>query len=420
MTDIDVRDNHDALFRDSPRLLIAMTVGASCFLGALLSHSWSLEDGTRPTLWLPTGLAVGLALATTVEARSWAAAGGVIGSSAHRAFVVADDPLPLGLHIFATTLIVIASLAFASRLFSSASRLDRPGRTIWTIGLSLMVAGVGAAVQVPGHSKDRWTLWSDWTLAEGLGLFLVGSLGVLPRSSWLIDGRPADRRGVFGIAVLTTAATTIIGVEITLPLLFVAIATLVWWSIRLGPRFGIPMAALIAGYVCTRTAAEAGPFASEGQVQVFALQMFVATIIIGVAAVSGLSLDLDQRRWWVVSLIAAIPDQVTVSRNEPHRTDSSENDAFVDYFLQTIARVKQTRQLDPKREVTTVETDGHTRFYEDRSVGLSQRHELTLRRDITDSVELLATAQRRERLWKHVASSGYQGFAEVGADGHIR
>lgn len=380
---------------------------------ARLASLWTLGALDEQPFWPVTGMTIALALILPARFRGSVIVGGITGQLVD--FATMQDAPPADIFGLGLSISVEFAVGFliGGLLFSQAGNLDRFRRTFIGFLMCFAMAGAGAATAAI-YWQDA-ALGRRWLLSDAIGIFAATSLIFIVRATWMSDGHPRARRGELILALGIWVGANVVTYHVTSSVSYLVIAGLLWHAVRFGPRIAVPTAVASVVWACLETATGYGPFIIDGNAHIVQLQAYNATAIVSAVFTSQLALSMDERRRWLTSFLAAMPDEVTITaRNTDVQGGgfATEDDPLIRQIRRAIARTK-TKTPDTSAEVFVDETTGATTHLESRSVQVDDNYTLTITRDMTREAELLEQVKRNEERWRRLAASGYEGFIEV-------
>ena len=244
------------------------------FCAARLSYRLAIPQGVV-TMWMPSGLMLGMLLAS--PRRDWAvlAVGGLVGC-------FASDLLshsPVGTAVAAAVMNILESLVaatFICRADRTTVRLDtasRVGEFVLgaVVAMNALTSLGGALVLGVGHAISWPRAWFHWWVGDGLGMLLVApvvlAMATRPRSRSLPPKRRVAEAVILAALLawvgsiafapaLHSGASVGIGPYVIFPLLF-------WAGVRFGPE-GAALASFITAAQATwYSAIGVGPFSGN-------------------------------------------------------------------------------------------------------------------------------------------------------------
>ena len=284
-----------------PGPVITLIVGGLCVaLG--LSVFWKGEPSEVATgFWPPAGVALIGYLVIPKRRWGWVALGILVPTAV--GFTWGLMPVTAGLLWAAGNVIEPAVGAYVLRRFC-ASRFFTPARLlgVFVVVGVILAPSIGAAIGALGTAIDypeTWfNAWTEWIMADGLGVLIVVPFFVAYAPHGSVPRRTVGE--FVGVCLLVAVATALafmhIGPEGIALLPYLMLVTLIW----AGQRFGM-RAAAAAGFVVAMganiaTSFHVGPFA-EGTAtdQVVTLPLFLAIALVTSFVIASMASDLADR-----------------------------------------------------------------------------------------------------------------------------
>ena len=176
-------------------------------------------------------------------------------------------------------------------------------------------------------------------------------------------------------------------------------------------------------YATWRTSAGSGPFDGGSDSDFLGLLVFNSTIVFSTAIVGRYSRSIDRERRRNQAILESLPDLMTVSRGHNRRVERlSSLDAGSEPEASELERaiVERIVELDvpfegpPIARVEEVTDDsGRVHHIESRSVRVDRSQVVTVSRNVTPQVQLLAELREAQVRWQRLANTAYEGFLEV-------
>ena len=426
--DLDVGDDRSALGRGWPPIVPLAAVALLYLVTARTASLWTLGVGGAQPFWPATGVILGAALVLPRRLRRSAVIGGLLGEAVNLRFFLDVSVSDLVAELIATSVLLVVVVLGLQRLFAQTTRVDYAWRAILALVICLIGAGLGALVVVAWNRPDD--LLSElisYTIAEGLGGFVVGSMILNGRVRWLDGAHPRDRPVELAVILTALVAVTVVMFGAGRPAAPLTIAILLIAAIRFGTPIAEPAALGVIVYACLRTGQGAGPFVLDGSDGLRWLQAYNATIVL--VAVEG-GRQARERLYserWKDALLQALPDVVVVADIDQPRvaTHVNANVATTDADAVIASRVPELlMELDrprpdhsPLRAVDTIhQSDGTSNVIDVITTRLDSTHSISVARDITELVEADRGRRRAEDRWRQLAATAAEGLVELDRD----
>ena len=416
--DIDVRG--EAAVVESVALPVILGAVFVAHLGlAQLVAGWEVDGSVTPPIWFASAFTAASALLVRPSRRVLVVGAGVAAQVVHAAVEYDDLSDGLGDVLANAVEIVSAVLLFAVVFVPSPTR-GFHASTALAFGASVGVAMAGGLVAAVWFGADDFARWYwSWTGAHALGMVVVGATLMLFRETrgWLDDvaqrGSHVERLLTIGGALALTLAI-LVRTDSTAALIVVPPA---WLAVRFGPAVSFPSAVVAIGLVSGFTAAGEGPIAASEDPAVALASLNWAIAFAGVF-IGRYARSVDYDRLRETAMVRVLPDPIAVVNRSGEPIDrlvGAVAPADTDW-LRDAAGSMRASAIDTG-EVASGEIEmGDGRTLELRMIRMDDEHVLSIARDVTDAVSMRERVQRATEHWKRIASTAYEGFAEVDAD----
>ncbi|MEM9463797.1 MAG: PAS domain S-box protein [Actinomycetota bacterium] len=384
---------------------------------AWLATGWELAGSVAPPVWFASAFTAAVALLLRPQRRWLAVATGLAAQSIH-ALMHHDDGTDAIGDVVANGVEIAAAVVLFGVIFVPTPQRGFHATTALAFAVSIGVASAGALVAAwwlgAGEGFGRW-FWS-WTGGHALGMVVVGATVMLFREArgWMDD---VAERGSHLERIITIVGSTALAVGVLLaadPLSPLVVIPLAWLAVRFGPAASFPGAVIAVALTSAITAAGHGAIASaDDPVRTLAAlnwALAFAGVFIGRYT---RSIDYDRLR--EAAMIRVLPDPISVVNRAGDPVDRlvGSIDPADTERLRAAAASMRTAAIE-SNTVTTDEIEmASGRTLELRMIGLDDDHVLSIARDVTDSVSMRERLQRATDHWKRIASTAYEGFAEV-------
>ena len=414
--DIDVRG--EAPIVESIALPVVLGGVFVAHLGlARLVADWSIGSSVASPVWFASAFSAASALLVRPRRRALVVAAGLLAQLVHAGLEYDTAADVVGDVLANAVEIVGAVLLFAVVFVPSPSR-GFHAATAMAFGVSVGVAAAGGAVAGLWFAGERgfadW-FWA-WTGGHALGMVIVGATLMLFREhrGWLDDvatrGSHVERVATIVGAVVATVALLLVDESLTaLIVVFPA-----WLAVRFGPAVSFPAAVVAVGLTSGITAAGEGSIASADDPAAVLAALNWAIAFAGVF-IGRYARSVDYDRLREAAMVRVLPDPVAVVNRAGDPIDRlvGSVDADDTERLRTAAAAMREAAIETG-EVASAELEMEAgRTLELRMIRLDDEHVLSIARDVSDAVTMRERLRRANDHWKRIASTAYEGFAEV-------
>lgn len=401
------------------RVLVRTLGAAASFLVlAQAADLWRIGDREWQPFFPSVGAAVAIAMIAPRERGfTIAAAGAALGSIADSVLRGAGATEAL---FVASGHACSAGIAFTSGLLV-ARRTDRGevrATTLWLAG-SVGAAAVGVMVGSLGVAPPNW--WDHlvlWTLAEGVGTYLLGPAPLIHRT--LLDpSRLGIARFELPLSILLLAAVTV-GVFLTAtPFAYLVLPALAWLCLRGGPRYGFTAALAVVVLACVMSANGRGPFVEEQSWPFTPLHAFIIAVGVSASAMNVFAESMERRRIQIAAILSAMPDAVVVTDRAERVVTSNSSPELETWAIDDRGPPPElgTKPVDIRTVDVALREDPESGGYiEIRRVRVGDGTTLSVIRDVTELITLTEHRDASAARWRRIVEAAREGIVEVDSE----
>lgn len=428
--DIDV-EGDAALVRGRPLLGIVASVSIGHLVLARLSSSWRVEGLAAEPVWLAIGLTSAGALLVRRERRPFVVAGGLAAQVVH-GLIERHSAIDLVGDLLATAVELIAAVLVFAAVFDRARGRGFHVTTTLAFGAAVAVAALGGIVAGVWFADDTTSFgawfWS-WSLGHAIGMVTVGATVMLFREvrGWRVDVAERGSHAERVTTIVGSVVVTLIVFANDLPLAPVVVVPLAWLAVRFGPAVSFPGSVVAIALTSSLTAADNGPLVGLDEPAVALHAVNWALAFAGVF-IGRYSRFVDFGRLREAAMVAALPDPVAIVTRDGVVVDRLATDLTDETArqMQTASIELRDRAFDARIEALNSSHTVNREFLLDdgrtielRLVAMDDDHVLSMARDVSEAVALRDRLRRATRHWQRLASTAYEGFAEVDASARV-